>query len=198
MAHRRGRGDDHHVGQAAPVGAIKLAPGTTRSTRCPVQRDGSSCSVGSASRASGAIPYQKALEIGRTPMAIGKTKAPVENVTISIDDTPKAQCCGSNGARRPLLRRLRLTDMGKGQGAISLTPHPSGPRSASAPLRQAVQQSSMGITLRCPSVSRRKTIRSQPCMLVGVYSLPSSHSLSPRARASRFVRGASARRGRPE
>ncbi len=35
------------------------------------------------------IPYQKDLEIGRTPMAAGKTKAPVEMLTISIDDTPK-------------------------------------------------------------------------------------------------------------
>ena len=35
------------------------------------------------------IPYQKDLEIGRTPMAAGKTKAPVEMMTISIDDTPK-------------------------------------------------------------------------------------------------------------
>ena len=34
------------------------------------------------------IPYQKQLEIGRTPMKIGKTTKPVENVTISIDDTP--------------------------------------------------------------------------------------------------------------
>ncbi len=34
------------------------------------------------------IPYQKDLEIGRTPMTLGKTKAPVENVTIAIDDTP--------------------------------------------------------------------------------------------------------------
>ena len=34
------------------------------------------------------IPYQKDLEIGRTPMKVGKTKAHVENVTISIDDQP--------------------------------------------------------------------------------------------------------------
>jgi hypothetical protein len=34
------------------------------------------------------IPYNKALEIGRAPMAAGKTKAPVEQLTISIDDTP--------------------------------------------------------------------------------------------------------------
>jgi hypothetical protein len=35
------------------------------------------------------VPYNAALEIGRTPMTLGKTKAPVENVTIHIDDTPK-------------------------------------------------------------------------------------------------------------
>jgi hypothetical protein len=35
------------------------------------------------------IPYNASLEIGRAPMAVGKTKAPVEQVTISIDDTPK-------------------------------------------------------------------------------------------------------------
>lgn len=33
------------------------------------------------------IPYQKPLEIGRTPMKLTKTKAPVETLTISIDDT---------------------------------------------------------------------------------------------------------------
>ena len=34
------------------------------------------------------IPYRKELEIGRTAMKVGKTSQPVENVTISIDDTP--------------------------------------------------------------------------------------------------------------
>jgi hypothetical protein len=34
------------------------------------------------------IPYQPALELGRTPMKNGKTAAPVEQLTISIDDTP--------------------------------------------------------------------------------------------------------------
>jgi hypothetical protein len=34
------------------------------------------------------IPYQPALEMGRTPMTLGKTAAPVEQLTISIDDTP--------------------------------------------------------------------------------------------------------------
>ncbi len=35
------------------------------------------------------VGYQKNLEIGRTPMTPGKTKAPVESLTISIDDTPQ-------------------------------------------------------------------------------------------------------------
>lgn len=33
------------------------------------------------------VPYQSALEIGRVPMTNGKTAAPVEQVTITIDDT---------------------------------------------------------------------------------------------------------------
>lgn len=35
------------------------------------------------------IPYDKTLELARVPMTVGKTKAPVEQVTISIDDTAK-------------------------------------------------------------------------------------------------------------
>jgi hypothetical protein len=34
------------------------------------------------------IPYKPELEIGRAPMTVGKTAAPVEQVTISIEDTP--------------------------------------------------------------------------------------------------------------
>ena len=34
------------------------------------------------------IPYDKALEIGRVSMTVGKSAAPVEQLTISIDDTP--------------------------------------------------------------------------------------------------------------
>src|SRR5262245_57917719 len=37
------------------------------------------------------VPYNKALEIGATPMAIAKTKAPVEQLTIYIDDTAKGR-----------------------------------------------------------------------------------------------------------
>jgi Protein of unknown function (DUF2911) len=34
------------------------------------------------------VPYKPELEIGRTPMKSGKTSAPVEQLTITIDDTP--------------------------------------------------------------------------------------------------------------
>ena len=35
------------------------------------------------------VPYNASLEMGKAPMSIGKTKAPVEQLTINIDDTPK-------------------------------------------------------------------------------------------------------------
>lgn len=34
------------------------------------------------------IPYERSLEIGRVPMTVGRTAAPIEQLTISIDDTP--------------------------------------------------------------------------------------------------------------
>ena len=34
------------------------------------------------------VPYKPELEIGRAPMKVAKTKAPVEQLTIAIDDTP--------------------------------------------------------------------------------------------------------------
>lgn len=33
------------------------------------------------------VPYQPALELGRAPMTVGKTAKPVEQLTISVDDT---------------------------------------------------------------------------------------------------------------
>jgi len=43
--------------------------------------------LGPKGEAQWGIPYQKDLEIGRAPMTVGKTSAPVEQLTISIDDT---------------------------------------------------------------------------------------------------------------
>jgi hypothetical protein len=34
------------------------------------------------------IPYPAGQDLGRAPMKVGKTSAPVEQLTISIDDTP--------------------------------------------------------------------------------------------------------------
>jgi hypothetical protein len=44
--------------------------------------------LGPKGQAQWGIPFQKDLEIGRAPMKVGKTKAPAEQLTISIDDTP--------------------------------------------------------------------------------------------------------------
>ena len=69
-------------------GAVSLAPGSYTINTLPTEKQwklmlGRLCKPGQWG-----IPYQKDLEIGRTPMTLGTTKAPVENVTISIDDTP--------------------------------------------------------------------------------------------------------------
>ena len=65
-----------------------LRPAATRSTRCPPKSSGQLILGRLSKPGQWGIPYQKDLEIGRTPMTLGTTKAPVENVTISIDDTP--------------------------------------------------------------------------------------------------------------
>lgn len=43
------------------------------------------------------IPYQEKLEIGKAPMTLGKAAAPVEQRTISIDDTAAGARCASSG-----------------------------------------------------------------------------------------------------
>lgn len=70
-------------------GAISLAPGTYTINTVPGEKEWQLVLGRLSKPGQWGIPYQKDLEIGRTPMMIGKTKAPVENVTISIDDTPK-------------------------------------------------------------------------------------------------------------
>ena len=57
-------------------------------------------------RASGSgIPYPAGQDLGRTPMTVGKTGAPVEQLTISIDDTPAGGTLriewGTTSARAP-------------------------------------------------------------------------------------------------
>ena len=69
-------------------GAVSLAPGTYTINTVPGANEWTLVLGRLSKPGQWGIPYQKDLEIGRTPMKVGKTKAPVENVTISIDDTP--------------------------------------------------------------------------------------------------------------
>ena len=75
--------------KALKFGAVSLAPGTYTINTVPGEKEWQIVFGRLSKPGQWGIPYQKDLEIGRTAMAIGKTKAPVENVTISIDDTPQ-------------------------------------------------------------------------------------------------------------
>lgn len=69
-------------------GAISLAAGSYTINTVPGDKDWQLVLGRLSKPGQWGIPYQKELEIGRTPMTRGMTKKPVENVTISIDDTP--------------------------------------------------------------------------------------------------------------
>lgn len=43
------------------------------------------------------VPYKPELELGRTPMKVSKVTAPVEQLTISVDDTPGGATLKSSG-----------------------------------------------------------------------------------------------------
>jgi len=68
------------------IGALTVAPGTYTINTVPGPTEWHLL-VGKNAGQWG-IPYRQDLEIGRTPMRVGKTAVPVEQVTISIDDTP--------------------------------------------------------------------------------------------------------------
>jgi hypothetical protein len=70
-------------------GTLSLAPGSYTINTEPNQKEWQLI-IGKLGKPNQwGVPYNAALEIGRSPMTLGKTKAPVEQVTISIDDTPK-------------------------------------------------------------------------------------------------------------
>ena len=175
MAHRRRRGDDHHIGQAAQVRRRRAwRPAATPSTPFLVKRNGSWCSAASASPGQWGIPYQKDLEIGRTPMTLGKTKAPVENVTISIDDTPKGATLrvewGTASATAPFHCRLMVGGSWLVVRGVLSPPTTNYQPIVMSPVAAGTRSGLLtSTTLRFPSSSLRNTIRSQPCMLVGVY-----------------------------
>ena len=69
-------------------GSLSLAPGTYTINTQP-GADKWELVIGKLGKpGQWGVPYNGALEIGRAPMAIAKTKAPVEQLTIHIDDTP--------------------------------------------------------------------------------------------------------------
>jgi hypothetical protein len=73
--------------RALTFGSLKLAPGTyTINTQPGNQWLIIFGKLGEPKQ--WGIPYKAELEIGRTAMTVGKTSAPVEQLTISIDDTP--------------------------------------------------------------------------------------------------------------
>ena len=69
-------------------GAVSLAPGSYTINTLPTEKQWTLILGRLSKPGQWGIPYQKDLELGRTPMTLGTAKAPVENVTISIDDTP--------------------------------------------------------------------------------------------------------------
>ena len=96
LAHRRGRSHRARDRQGAEVRDLQPARRHLHDQH-PARREGWQLIFGKLSKpGQWGVPYQKDLEIGRTPMAVGKTKAPVDSMTIYIDDTPQ----GRNAARR--------------------------------------------------------------------------------------------------
>jgi hypothetical protein len=68
-------------------GTVTLAPGSYTINTLPGDKEWKLILGKLGKAGQWGVPYQPALEIGRTPMKLGKTKAPVEQVTYSIDPT---------------------------------------------------------------------------------------------------------------
>jgi hypothetical protein len=74
--------------KALKFGSVSLAPGSYTINTVP----GAEWQIvfgklGDKGEKQWGVPYQASLEIGRAPMKAGKTKAPVEQLTITVDDT---------------------------------------------------------------------------------------------------------------
>jgi hypothetical protein len=74
--------------KALKFGSVTLQPGTYTIGTQPGDKEWLLLLGKLAKPGQWGIPYNAANEIGRVPMTVGKTAAPVEQVTISIDDTP--------------------------------------------------------------------------------------------------------------
>ena len=75
--------------KALKFGTLSLEPGTYTINTEPGDK-GWQLIIGKLGKpGQWGVPYNASLEIGRAPMQVTKTKAPVEQLTISIDDTSK-------------------------------------------------------------------------------------------------------------
>jgi len=70
-------------------GTLSLEPGTYTLNTQPGDKQWQLLVGKLAKPGQWGIPYNESLEIGRAPMAVQTAKTPAEQVTISIDDTPK-------------------------------------------------------------------------------------------------------------
>jgi hypothetical protein len=75
--------------KALKFGTVSLAPGSYTLNAEPGASGWTLLvgKLGPKGEAQWGIPYDPKLEMGKAPMKAGKTKAPVEQLTISIDDT---------------------------------------------------------------------------------------------------------------
>jgi hypothetical protein len=69
-------------------GTLSLAPGTYTLNTQPGDKEWQLIVGKLGKPGQWGIPYNAALEMGRAPMKVAKTDKPVEQLTISIDDTP--------------------------------------------------------------------------------------------------------------
>jgi hypothetical protein len=70
------------------LGTLTLEPGTYTLNTQPAEKDWQLLVGKLGKPGQWGVPYNQTLEIGRAPMTLTPAKAPVEQLTISIDDTP--------------------------------------------------------------------------------------------------------------
>ena len=76
------------INKPLTIGSLKLTPGNYTINTVPGATEWQLLIGKLGKKGQWGVPYDKSLEVGRTPMKLGKTKAPVEQVTYSVDTTP--------------------------------------------------------------------------------------------------------------
>lgn len=75
--------------KALKFGSMSLEPGTYTINTQPGDKEWQLIIGKLGKPGQWGVPYNASLEISRAPMQVSKTKAPVEQLTITVDDTPK-------------------------------------------------------------------------------------------------------------